>query len=101
MFRIGRVGSENGSGGGSRTVMSLDPPDEQRHAAQLLGPAEERADVAAQLHACVDQAVQVLSGVIPERRAHDAVFDGDFGKQTCALDRRTAQARWMTPMTST
>ena len=56
-------------------------PHEERHAAQLLAAPEERPDIAAQLHARVDEAGKVFRRVVPERRADDALLECDIGKE--------------------
>ena len=50
--------------------------DEQRHSTKLLGAAEQRADVAAQPDAGVDEPIEVLCAEVPERGAHDPFLDG-------------------------
>ena len=55
--------------------------DEERHAAQLLGAAEQRADVAAQPDPRVDEALEVRTLEVPERRAHHAFLDRDVHEQ--------------------
>ena len=60
-------------------------PHEERHAAQLLAAPEERADVAAQLHARVDEARKVVRRVVPERRADHAVLESRRRQRASAL----------------
>ncbi len=74
---------------------------EERHAAQLLGLTEDRADVAAEPDAGVDETGRVLGRVVPERRADDAAFDRDARRRadgaadpttaTCAGRRRQSR----------
>ena len=102
MLRVGRVTSANGIGRRLEHDDVAGVADEERHAAQLLGAPEQRADVAAQPDAGVDEALEVLRPEIPERRAHDAFLDGDVHEQACGCcgsDGR--QARCTTPVIST
>jgi hypothetical protein len=69
------------------------PAREERHAAQLFRGPEERAGVATQAHARIDEPVQVLTREIPEDRADHTALDDDvrvhrvrIGREPRALD---------------
>ena len=57
-----------------------DSPGKQGNSSELLAPAEDRADVAAQLHAGIDEPGQVLVRIVPEHRPDQAIFGRDVGE---------------------
>ena len=89
-----RVTSVNGIGRRFEHDDVAGVADEQRHAAELLGPAEERADIAPQPDPGVDEAFEVVC--IPKSqnvRAHHAFLDRDVHEQRVNLGiRRTPGA---------
>ena len=67
--------------GGLEDADVRNPAGKQLDAAQLLGPAEDGAYIAAQLDPRIDEAPQVgRRRVIPEGGADDAVLERDVGE---------------------
>ena len=81
MLRVGRVDQRGGIGRRLEHDDVAGVADEERHAAELLGAPEHRADVAAQPDAGVDESLEILRPIVPERRAHHAFLDRHVHEQ--------------------